>query len=417
MGLSYSAPSEMLKLPFASATRLALCASLFLSSACSGGSAEVASMVRDSAGVTIVESTAPATPGPAGQGTIKVDSAPLWDINGAEDGREELAPNTNITRLPGGAMVVATGRELRWYDGEGRWVRTVGREGNGPAEFRQFDLLKTFGDSVLVYDLALRRVTVFDSAGTLGRVTTIVGTDSAGASFPLDVLNDGRLLLGTYPRPVPGSGVQRDPIILRIATPEGVPVASLGRFPLDEQAVVALPEGGVSMRRVVFMRSSYFARHETKVLVATNERFGFDWYGADGRLMRSVRRSATPVPVTDAEAVAQIDEWLEGFPAGREELKAQRRQEMLDTPRPQTKPLYARVVVASNGEVWVQEYGEPRQASRPSTWSVFDPDGRWQTQVTVPAGVTPLVIGPADLLATWNDAEGVIHVRKYGVQR
>ena len=368
-----------------------------------------AAVERDSAGVVIVETSAPIL-GPGYD--IRIDSVPTVDIGGGTDPRYEFGPDSRIIRLTGGSIVVGDGHGLRWFDRRGAWVRSVGREGSGPAEVRQIDLLGHFGDSVLVYDGGQRRISVFDSGGAYGRATATLSHDSAGEAFPLAVLSDGRLLLGTYPEPARVNGVRRDSLALSIGAPDGRITAHIGRFPWVDQ-LIEVQRDGVSMGRVAFARLAVWATFDSLTLVATNEQFRLDWYDARGRLRRSIRRPWTPLPVTDADLGAQLDEWLEVFPAGMEAKKAKLRQSFMAAPRLKAKPPYGKVLVSETGEVWVQEYGEPGQRKRPAIYSVFDQSGRWQRQVSVPAGVEPVVIGANDMVATWRDLDDATHVRTY----
>ena len=369
--------------------------------------------VRDSAGVTLVDNRAPVD---RVASRYRIDSVPLVDIGGGPDPHGEFTPDVKAVHLRGGQIVVAEGHELRWFDRRGRWLRSVGRQGSGPGEFRQINLLAQFGDSVLIYDLALRRASVFDSAGNYGRSSTILDADTLGDTFPVGVLGDGRLLLASYHEPAPANGLRRDSVMLRIGSPTGTIQADIGRFPWVDQ-VIEVRSGGISMSRTVFGRLAYWGTLDSLVLVASNDRFSFDWYGADGRLKRSVRRQWTPVPVTTADVTAQIEEWLGGFPAGMEERKAKARASWAAAPRREVKPPYGPVLVSAAGEVWVQEYGEPGQRTRPAVHSVFDRSGQWLGQVIMPAGVEPKVIGTDEILAAWRDQDEVTHVRVYRLRQ
>ena len=381
-------------------------------SAC-GSRPEPVANIRDSAGVALVDSRTPVD-GVAPR--YQIDSAPVVDIGGGPDPHGEFTPGIEAVRLRGGQIVIAEHHELRWFDRRGRWLRSVGRQGSGPGEFRQINLLAQFGDSVLVYDFALRRVSVFDSAGNYGRGTTIVDADTLGETFPVGVLGDGRLLLASYQEPAPVNGLRRDSVLLRIGSPAGAIQAVIGRFPYLDQVIEARA-GGISMSRSVFGLMAYWGTWDSLVLVAPNERFSFDWYGADGRLQRSVRRQWTPVPVTTAAVTAQIEEWLSEFPAGMEKRKAQARASWAAAPRREVKPPYGRVLVSAAGEVWVQEYGEPGQRSRPAVYSVFDRSGPWLGQVTVAAGVELRMVGTDEILAVWRDQDEVTHVRVYPLRQ
>jgi hypothetical protein len=91
-------------------------------------------VVRDSAGIRIVENHLP-----GGAAPIYAElGAPDLEI-GVVDG-DPAYSFTNVVgvrALPDGGFLVAEGpaRELRLFDGNGRHVRSIGRAGDGPGEF------------------------------------------------------------------------------------------------------------------------------------------------------------------------------------------------------------------------------------------------------------------------------------------
>jgi hypothetical protein len=60
-----------------------------------------------------------------------------------------------ITVLPDGGVVVASyvSNTLRYFDANGAYVRSVGREGKGPGEFQTITAFSRYGDSIAVMDL------------------------------------------------------------------------------------------------------------------------------------------------------------------------------------------------------------------------------------------------------------------------
>lgn len=75
---------------------------------------------------------------------------------------------------------------VKLFGPDGKFIRTVGREGEGPGEYRG-PLIATAGDRLLVHDVTLARLSVFDSAGhvltswrTLCCAPAPPGVDSAG---------------------------------------------------------------------------------------------------------------------------------------------------------------------------------------------------------------------------------------------
>ena len=83
---------------------------------------------------------------------------------GAEDGDGSLSGFPTAVRADsrGRYWVLEWRRPPRLFDANGRFMRNVGRIGQGPGEFVfAFDAGQVAGDSILVIDAAARRATVF----------------------------------------------------------------------------------------------------------------------------------------------------------------------------------------------------------------------------------------------------------------
>ena len=112
---------------------------------------QLAHSVRDSAGITIVESTRPAT-----------DSRLDWKVGtepqvsfGAAMGESEyqLYQVGDATRLAGGRIVVANGgsNQLLVFDEAGNYLAAWAGQGDGPGEFRSLASVHRWaGDSLYV---------------------------------------------------------------------------------------------------------------------------------------------------------------------------------------------------------------------------------------------------------------------------
>ena len=92
-----------------------------------------------------------------------VGPKPIVDLGGASTPQEEFNRVPRVLRLRNGTIVVPNEgtKNLRFFDGSGRYLRTVGRDGSGPGEFRSVQTtLRKAGDSILVWDWSQRRLTL-----------------------------------------------------------------------------------------------------------------------------------------------------------------------------------------------------------------------------------------------------------------
>jgi len=114
-------------------------------------------VVRDSAGVRIVEN------GPTGASAWTVDAEPLFTVGWDADGPLWSWTQSGRILSDGGALIGEFSQGTVYRLGpDGGVVETWGGQGQGPDEYQGFDSIILHGDSVLVSDARLGRVTIRD---------------------------------------------------------------------------------------------------------------------------------------------------------------------------------------------------------------------------------------------------------------
>jgi hypothetical protein len=139
--------------------------------------------------------------GPDGDGVVAAGlpvlslEEPVLEI-GAVDGPEErvFAAIESVVRLPDGTVAVsdAGATRISLFDADGAFLRSWGRQGDGPGEFRSLSRIYALGgDSLMAAERFSGRLAVYDLDGDLGRLLS--GADLSGDSlFTLDSWLHGR---------------------------------------------------------------------------------------------------------------------------------------------------------------------------------------------------------------------------------
>lgn len=139
---------------------------------------------------------------PADDGSRQSSELPLVDLGepvleiGVLEGDDELVFGAleSVVRLPDGSIAVSDGGATRIsiFTSDGDFVRSWGREGDGPGEFRSLSRIYPLGtDSLMAAERFSGRLTVFDLEGEMGRL--VPGSDITGDSlFTLDSWLSGR---------------------------------------------------------------------------------------------------------------------------------------------------------------------------------------------------------------------------------
>ena len=299
--------------------------------------------------------------------------------------------------------------ELRFYDPDGTHVRSVGREGDGPGEFRSLGEPWSLGsDSIAVWDSRNARLTVFDIDGELGRSFRLDPIPETFRPTPQGIFADNSLLVAASIGLVipPPMGIYRDSVLYARYSPEGAPVATfIGRqgrefFAQDlgggRYGSMGLPYG-LNPTAIVFGDRWYYG---------SSESWEIGVYSPDGALTHLYRRDEPRRPVTqeteddDRESVSGDASPPPGSGFG------------MSPPIPETLPAYRTFVVSDDASLWVENY--TRRSEQPS-WAVFRDDGRYLGDVETPMGAQVTHIGDDFVLVIWEDELEVQQVQMYGL--
>ncbi|HEV8597867.1 MAG TPA: hypothetical protein VGQ69_00745 [Gemmatimonadales bacterium] len=415
--------------------KLGLGAASLVAACGGGGEAKPGSAVtRDSAGIRIVENSGPAWG--AGKGWTVVDS-PLVDIGGRDEPAYELEQVRGPIQLGDGrlALANAASNEIRLYDATGKHLRTAGRAGSGPGEYRGIaGIWPGAGDSLLVADIMLRRITVLDAEGNTGREYSLGGQPSQFVpmggrielAIPLGMFTDGSVVgvsqsvVINQARP----GVYRDSVNVIRYGPDGAVRDTLGRFPgLEmESMTITMGPGSLAMPIAVPLgKQTMIATRDNHLFVAQNNQWEIEIRGTDGALRTLARAPVTPAKLTPSDIAAHRKELLgsmeaqplmRGLPAA---LKSQMTARVEQAKYPETLPYFGALLTDAEGDVWAQEAAAPtRKAGR---FFVVDSTGRWLGTVTMPERFQPTFVGTDAVYGIWKDEADVEHVRGYRLSK
>ena len=388
---------------------MGLCVLLTLA-ACGQGASNAGPVVRDSAGVRIVENT---TGSWAEAKEWRLGATPTLDIGGvAGDPTQELFRVSDAARLPDGSIVIANAgtQELLFYDAEGVRSVVAGGSGGGPGEFETMSWHQIVHDTIVVANRRPPRLSFFNLEARFVR----------SARFEANLLGvfaDGTVLSAqTNFGSTPPDGLIRPSSTLVRFGVEGEVADTLGSVPGNE-TFIQVSAQGISIVRSPLMRSTWTFVHRDRYYVAANDRYEVGVFGSDGALLSSIRKRYEVRAITEADLQAYIDVQLRN--AGDDEARRQQILGLREITLPPTMPAFgwnasgrsAPVLVDDLDHLWVLEYNAPGDEAY--RWSVFDPEGRLLGEVPFPRALEPFHIGADFVLGKSLDAFDVEHVVLY----
>ncbi|HET9133403.1 MAG TPA: 6-bladed beta-propeller [Gemmatimonadales bacterium] len=404
-----------------------------LLAACGGdgaSSGSSASVVRDSAGIAIVE-----------HGSEALASAPQWTLGttpiatlgGAEnDTTLDLSATSLAAFLPDNRLAVGILQpaELLVFSAEGVRERMLGRGGAGPGEYRMLQqLLAVGGDTLIAYDFVKRALLTYRADGTL-----VGEAEVPSSGGPVAPPLRGRLANGNFVHSMENfvgvadssSDSFRPSVPFVTRTSDATSYDTAFALPGAEQYASTLEMQGMSMavpRAIVFGAQSTVALTGASLWSSRGDIAEVVQHAdSNGRPTaapaRIVRLPLAPRPVTDADKASYIAIMTEQFerfggmmPPALKESELKKLQESRFAPS--FAPI-GQLLAGPNGEVWVGEGGVPGEATN---WYVLDQQGTLLGKIAMPKGVLVAIGTDRVALRVEDEETGIVRLEVLSVSR
>ncbi len=351
-----------------------------------------------------------------GQAQLSLAPRPSVVI-GTLDGDEmyQLHQVSHLRELSDGRILVAMGPDMRFFDRAGRFVSKAGGRGRGPGEFQYIqDLVVLPGDTLLALNFRDQVTLAPDGKYVRQKALDLAPLSSDGFfSEGANLLANGDLLAPQYKSESPA-----DPPRSQL----GRPLLRYVMFDVASGTVTRLLESG-GLRQMMVGASNHavqpFSPHaqvaagRDRVYVGDNDTTFVLAFDLAGRPQGRITVADRPTPVTAQHLAAsrqQALEWIGSDRARLERFEAG----WSAVPKPTRFPYWGRLLVDRLGNLWVSS---PSIPDAPSTWTMFDRDGRRIGAVQMPLRFDPREIGPDHVLGVARDADGVEFVHRYALIR
>ena len=328
---------------------------------------------------------------------------PRWQLTrvvsiGPRSVREQETPDefggvSAVALGPGRTVLVAdaANSEIRVFGLDGTHLRTFGRGGEGPGEFRSIYSIAWAGDRLLTYDPRLGRIGEFSAEGEwLGQRRTAGGISGSSAYIRFYPVGADELFRFALTADRGSLWVGLDS---RGDTGDTVPLLTLqGDLPGMIESIFCSWEGGIGV--YPHTSGAKFVQHPGSGGIMYSA-WGYFYRVAvtrgGGETLRVVERTLATEPVTDEEWAAGSAEYDEA---------RERRPDASCNPRsysrPDRKSFINEIFVSPGGRLWVDV-----NRTGGNLWEFFDRDGRLLGSVpAVPYKERTVPVFRGDHLAT-----------------
>ena len=277
---------------------------------------------------------------------------------------------------------------IKLFGSDGRFIRTIGREGEGPGEFR-VGFIAVRGEHLVLHDPRIGRTSVFDTTGTF--VRSWISSCCYWTQIEIDpqdrISVPSMVALKTPTEKPRGTPYTRWSLDGKVLDTVWVPYR-------DENVKywsVSLKEGGKTVSAMTtsipFMPGQVHTLHpEGGVVYGWTGKYQVVRSRSGSDTARIFGRAWTPDPVTDERRAGEVESRIKqagGDRWGEANLRAAFNVEDVPT----TLPAYQGLQVDRSGRFWVRRWAVS-DTSR-TFFDVFDSTGAYLGPVTAPVRMNP----------------------------
>jgi len=347
---------------------------------------------------------------------------------GVEDGPDEYTFSriSDVAESHDGSLVVSDGlsQDLRIYDANGRYDRTLGGPGEGPGEFAVAPLISGLaGDTVFAWDSRSRRITSFSGAGDVIEMVTLQA-ESAGRPLSVVRHSDGTYLSqSVWIAPDAPQGevhdlrVEFDSVTIEHLDPSGALIDTVRVLPNTERLGFSEQTAGGQFRTLRMQRPlsprAFMVSDGQRPIIGHGSVFELVLYGQDDAAETILRVEPGWPVMTPGEIRSRMEaavlEAMDG-----EELDPISRRAYGEFLSDRT-PVVASVVISVDRDIWVRRY---EFASKDEAeWFVFSPSGELRGRVHTPPGLNVHEVHRDHIVGVATDDLDIPFVRRYPLRR
>jgi hypothetical protein len=268
---------------------------------------------------------------------------------------------------------------IKVFDPNGKFIRSIGRKGEGPGEFSYLGSQTFLPDGkLLAMDSMGRRINLFDAEGTYltsyhwtqrpGRLLDATGSTCVMEMYVMGEGND------------PLSGRK---LFVKKFDFDGEEVKIFGEFQTEKGEVYTESRSGGGGIAVLisypYSPHSIFAADQVRHYLyhCVNDEYRIEVFDGEGKVIRRIDRPYEALPFTGEDA----EEFRTRYDSGRQEgLKKMVRGMAM----PAVKTITPRMLVDDGGYLWVETYEKKKADDNDFTaYDIFNQDGFYEAKVWV----------------------------------
>jgi len=300
-------------------------------------------------------------------------------------------------------FVTDTGaHNIKVFDAEGRFLKVIGREGQGPGDLSLPSGITFNGTYIIVWELGNRRFSIFNEDGEFIRH---LQSKEPVVVWKLKSLENGQVLFETRE-----GYCEREKTVIHILDKELEKEDEFYSHPIKREHYenkikddLKIPFGPLV---------SWAVMGGNKVVIGYQEEYRIDVFSPDKEKLFSIERKSKRIKVTQKDKKEYFSSIV--YMTNGQTVQGAPPEIRKYTEFPKLKPYYKNILVFPENDIWVFLYTE---SSDQKLVDIFDRDGKFVKQIEFEEGIgyRPVFAADGTLWTVIEDEEGYNVIVQYEI--
>ena len=303
---------------------------------------------------------------------------------------------------------------IKKYDKNGKFMHSIGRQGQGPGEFeRPSTLYLDSDDNIYVVDSG-RKVHIFNKNGEFKNSITLTRSITRG----FGIIKQGSLIAQTLSRGKSKSDMFMDFdsfFNIDLISQEGITIKTVASFRWETPAMIKIGRGFTGPNNYCTPILCLCPINEDLAIYGYSSDYSLFAINSKGETVYIVKKDEPPQPVTKAEKNKVIDRRMKRQKENERMPKISRSKWASALKFPKHKPFYRTIIKDDKDRIYVRRFEFPFDRSDIADFDMFNKEGYFLYKVKIPISY-PVIKNGCIYTTEYDQDTGYAKIKRYKIR-
>jgi hypothetical protein len=317
----------------------------------------------------------------------------------------------------GNILVLDAGNNrIQKYDKDGKYLQTIGKQGQGPGEFESPTSLNIDAKDNIYVSEMFQRLHIFDKNGVFLKRIKLKVQENMG------VTRDGNFIVPTLSRGERKSDMYGDYdrfFDIELKSQDGTTIKTIASYRSEMAGMIKTERGFITPNNLCTPRLCLCPINEDLAIYGYSSDYTLFAINAKGETVYIIKKDEPPQPVTKAEKDKVIDRRMRAQKGSELMSQILRSKYASALKFPKHKPFYRTIMKDDKDRIYVEKFKFPFDRGDSAEFDIFSKDGYYLYKAKIPVRYPfypPVIENGYDYTREIDQETGYTKIKRYKIK-